>query len=375
MLSNNYLCLHQPHNVNKVGKGGNHVDGTVMLSLKLSGLSIRRSVPANIFHIQVFTMTNSCAALDTPHTQWSFCPNVGAAYFFAILFALTTVTHLVQAIYHRKIYCWVIVASGIAQTLAYIFRIRSIQNPASFENYAAWFILILIAPLFTNAFAYMVMGRMVWNYTTEAKIWKISAWRFGLYFVILDIVAFLVQIFGAASASSDDASTDEVLQARSLLYALYAVIVLITASHLHPACCVCYLSWLSSQIRIVFRLAEYSQGLTSSIPNHEAFQYALDSVPMFFALILLNVLHPGRIMTDPESDIPGRRERKGEAFKTKNAEGGRWWKCERLLKPGADGSHVTSGNTTIRRGLRLIQELWDGSDCDNVQIEVGISSS
>ncbi|KAA8576772.1 hypothetical protein EYC84_006832 [Monilinia fructicola] len=332
MLSNNYLCLHQPHNVNKVGKGGNHVDGTVMLSLKLSGLSIRRSVPANIFHIQVFTMTNSCAALDTPHTQWSFCPNVGAAYFFAILFALTTVTHLVQAIYHRKIYCWVIVASGIAQTLAYIFRIRSIQNPASFENYAAWFILILIAPLFTNAFAYMVMGRMVWNYTTEAKIWKISAWRFGLYFVILDIVAFLVQIFGAASASSDDASTDEVLQ-------------------------------------------EYSQGLTSSIPNHEAFQYALDSVPMFFALILLNVLHPGRIMTDPESDIPGRRERKGEAFKTKNAEGGRWWKCERLLKPGADGSHVTSGNTTIRRGLRLIQELWDGSDCDNVQIEVGISSS
>lgn len=67
----------------------------------------------------------------------------------------------------------------------------------------------------------------------------------------------------------------------------------------------------------MFRLAEYSQGLTSSIPNHEAFQYALDSVPMFFALILLNVLHPGRIMTDPESDIPGRRERKGEAFKTK----------------------------------------------------------
>ncbi|KAG4029822.1 hypothetical protein MFRU_014g01200 [Monilinia fructicola] len=286
-------------------------------------------------------MTNSCAALDTPHTQWSFCPNVGAAYFFAILFALTTVTHLVQAIYHRKIYCWVIVASGIAQTLAYSFRIRSIQNPASFENYAAWFILILIAPLFTNAFAYMVMGRMVWNHTTEAKIWKISAWRFGLYFVILDIVAFLVQIFGAASASSDDASTDEVLQglhvymagvgiqqlfifvflyfafkfhqtlraqsrqnihyprqARSLLYALYAVIVLIT-------------------IRIVFRLAEYSQGLTSSIPNHEAFQYVLDSVPMFFALVLLNALHPGRIMTGPESDIPGRRERKGEAFKTK----------------------------------------------------------
>ncbi|KAI9650078.1 hypothetical protein NHQ30_000091 [Ciborinia camelliae] len=286
-------------------------------------------------------MAGSCPALDTPQTLWSFCPNIGAAYLFAIIFGLTTVTHFVQAIIHRKAYCWVVVVSGTAQTLAYIFRVLSIKYPASFTNYAAWFILILIAPLFTNAFAYMVMGRMVWNYIAEAKIWKITAWRLGLYFVVLDVVALLIQIYGAAAASANNVSQHEVLQglhvymvgvgiqqffilvflffafkfhqtlrdqsrrnihtpqqAWSLLYALYAVILLITT-------------------RIIFRLAEYSQGLTSSIPNHEAFQYVLDSVPMFFALILLNIFHPGRIMAGPESNIPGRKERKSTLFQTK----------------------------------------------------------
>ncbi|KAF5878265.1 putative rta1 domain-containing protein [Botrytis fragariae] len=286
-------------------------------------------------------MTGSCAALDTPNTKWSFCPNIGAAYLFTILFLLTTLVHLAQAIFHRKAYCWVVVASGLAQTLAYIFRVTSIKSPASFGDYAAWFILILIAPLFTNAFTYMVMGRMIWNYVTDATIWKITAWRFGLYFVILDIVALLIQIYGAASASGDNATSSQILdglhvymggvgiqqffifvflffafkfhqtlrdqsrrschtprQAWSLLYALYAVILLIT-------------------IRIIFRLVEYSQGLKSSIPNHEAFQYSLDSVPMLFALVILNIFHPGRIMADQDSSIPGRKERKGVAFRTK----------------------------------------------------------
>lgn len=51
--------------------------------------------------------------------------------------------------------------SGIAQTLTYVFRVLSILNPVNFGDYAVWFILILLAPLFTNAFVYIIMGRMV----------------------------------------------------------------------------------------------------------------------------------------------------------------------------------------------------------------------
>ncbi|PQE09686.1 RTA1 domain protein [Rutstroemia sp. NJR-2017a BBW] len=187
----------------------------------------------------------------------------------------------------------------------------------------------------------MVMGRMVWNYVKNAKIYGITAWRFGLYFVILDVVALLVQILGAASATGTHQSQSAVLRALHiymvgvgiqqfficvflvyavkfhattiqqnrqglptpqnayrLLYAIYAVIILIT-------------------VRIIFRLVEYSSGLHTSIPNHEAYQYCLDSIPMFIALVILNVYHPGRVMAGPASDIPSRKTRKNKAFRTK----------------------------------------------------------
>lgn len=64
------------------------------------------------------------------------------------------------------------------------------------------------------------------------------------------------------------------------------------------------------QLRIIFRLCEYSQGLDSNIPNHEAYQYCLDSLPMLAASVLLNIFHPARIMPGKVSDIPSRKERK-----------------------------------------------------------------
>ncbi|KUJ06420.1 uncharacterized protein LY89DRAFT_633035 [Mollisia scopiformis] len=278
-------------------------------------------------------MSSTCKDVTAPNTMWNFCPSVGPAYLFAILFALTTITHLGQAIYYKKAYCWVIILSGLAQTLCYIFRVLSILNPEVFGDYAAWFILILIAPLFTNAFVYMVMGRMVWNYISSAKIYRITAWRFGTFFVILDVCALLVQIVGAASASGNNEANNKVLdglhiymvgvgiqQAFILLFFVFAIkfhrtylaesrqqkkgnspLVLLY---------VMYAALALITLRIIFRLCEYAQGLNSKIPNHEAFQYCLDSLPMLIALVLFNIVHPGRVMAGKESSIPGRKERK-----------------------------------------------------------------
>jgi hypothetical protein len=85
----------------------------------------------------------SSARADPVHTEWTFCPSTPAAILFTMLFALTTCTHLAQAIFYKKIYCWVIVCSGFIQTLNFIFRIVSIQNPNSLGPYTAWFVLIL----------------------------------------------------------------------------------------------------------------------------------------------------------------------------------------------------------------------------------------
>ena len=78
---------------------------------------------------------------------------------------------------------------------------------------------------------------------------------------------------------------------RSLLYVVYAVLVLIT-------------------VRIIFRLVEYAKGYSSGIPVHEEYQYVLDSTPMLIALVLFNIVHPGRVMAGKEADFPSRKERK-----------------------------------------------------------------
>ena len=47
----------------------------------------------------------------------------------------------------------------------------------------------------------MVMGRMLYNFTPTASVFKVKAWRVGLIFVLLDVLAFLVQVGGASIAS------------------------------------------------------------------------------------------------------------------------------------------------------------------------------
>jgi hypothetical protein len=80
-----------------------------------------------------------------------------------------------------------IVASGLAQTIAYVLRVISIFNSAEFAVHAGSFVLISVAPLFINAFVYMVMGRMIWNCVDEKRVYGVTASRFGTYFVVLDI--------------------------------------------------------------------------------------------------------------------------------------------------------------------------------------------
>lgn len=227
------------------------------------------------------------------------------------------------------------------QTACYVFRILSIKYVANSTYYSVWFILMLLAPLWINAYVYMVLGRMVYNFTSSAKILGVKAWRFGLYFVLLDIFAFVVQAVGASMASGDNIPQSQIFRglhiymggvglqqfficcfiglavrfqrhmkqdtyvtdqkrAFRMLYILYAVLTLIT-------------------VRIIFRLVEYSKGYSSGIPVHEAYQYILDSTLMLIALVLFNIVHPGRIMPGKESDFPSRKQRK--AIGKKNVRG------------------------------------------------------
>lgn len=259
--------------------------------------------------------------------MWTFCPSLGASIVFLVLFAGTTIAHVFQAAHFKKTYCWVIVMSSLWQLLTYIFRTVSIQSPASFGDYAAWFVLILVAPLWTNAFTYMVFGRLVHNYTPNRKLWGLAASCFGPFFVVLDIIAFVIQVYGAATATSQDLPTGEVLRdlhvymggvGVQLLFILVCFafgIKLLSVMRqeaaqfrsVRSAMLLLYTQFTVLSLiitRIVFRIVEYSGGLQSTIPNHEVFQYCLDTLPMLIAILMYNIVHPGRIMRGKETEMP-----------------------------------------------------------------------
>jgi hypothetical protein len=60
---------------------------------------------------------------------------------------------------------------------------------------------------------------------------------------------------------------------------------------------------LHSQIRIIFRIAHYAQGTstTNQILTHEVYEYVFDAIPMFLALVVVNVFHTGRILQGPDA--------------------------------------------------------------------------
>jgi hypothetical protein len=67
---------------------------------------------------------------------------------------------------------------------------------------------------------------------------------------------------------------------------------------------------------VVFRLFEYAAGvyspMTTALSKSEVYPYVFDSTLMFFALLVFNIIHPGRILVGPLDEYPTGRQRRAE---------------------------------------------------------------
>ncbi|MBE3045251.1 RTA1 domain-containing protein [Candidatus Bathyarchaeota archaeon] len=61
-----------------------------------------------------------------------------------------------------------------------------------------------------------------------------------------------------------------------------------------------------SQIRIIFRLVELIPGANYDNPllTNEVYVFCLDALPVFIGLVLLNIVHPGRVLRGADSEFP-----------------------------------------------------------------------
>ncbi|KAL2069856.1 hypothetical protein VTL71DRAFT_14535 [Oculimacula yallundae] len=280
--------------------------------------------------------------------NYSYYPSLAAAIVFAIAFGICLFLHIFQAIrYSKKKLCWVLIM-GILWEFA-SFSIRSIGTRHQQVTAYAFVsqILVLLAPMWINAFVYMVLGRMIYFFVPAQQIFRIKGIKIAKIFVWLDVVSFLTQVSGGVliepsnsaktqmmgihiymggigfqelcillftaiatrfattmrrlersqGATSSTQILDGKPQWRTLLYVLFAALILIT-------------------VRIIFRMVEFASGLDPAknpIPYHEAYFLVLDALPMLIAGVLFNIVHPGRILRGEGSEFPkglSRREKK-----------------------------------------------------------------
>ncbi|KAL2065415.1 hypothetical protein VTL71DRAFT_3085 [Oculimacula yallundae] len=247
-------------------------------------------------------MFAKCLPIDDPANQWKYCPSVPAAFILFVLFACSTMFHIYQAFRYKKAFCWVLIMGGLWEKLSFASRIASAHNPTKKGIYDASFLLLIISPLLINAFDYMLLGRMVTFYLPDDKLAGIRGSKMGVIFVCFDIISFVVQIGGGLISLSKTAKTANLglhVYTGGVIFQQLLIICFLALT-------VKFKTALRRDFRILFRIVEFpfSQGtsINQYINHHEFFVYVFDAVPMFFALLLMNVWHPGKTLKD---DVKG----------------------------------------------------------------------
>jgi RTA1 like protein len=301
--------------------------------------------------------------------NYNYYPSFSAAVLFALLFGLSTLVHVIQAIVYRKVrLCWVLIMGGLWEFVSFALRSAGSKDQQSTSLAISSQILVLLAPMWVNAFVYMVLGRMIHFFILpDRKIWGFKAAQLAKFFVWLDILSFLTQL-GGGSLIQPGQDTNVLLlgihlymggigmqEFWILVFTAVAVRFWFVLRHIErsgllthdiPAGPLASWRWLLIVLlaslalittRIIFRLVEFSSGLDPSvnpIPFTEAYFYVLDALPMVLAMVLINIVHPGRIMTGPDSEFPRlTRAEKKELKRTRKAEK-RVCKEAKLLKLG-----------------------------------------
>jgi hypothetical protein len=200
------------------------------------------------------------------------------------------------------------------------------------------------------------MGRMIYFFVPEQKIFGIKGIKIAKIFVWLDILSFLTQVGGGVMISPG--SSQSTLMTGIHIYmggiGLQQLCILTFTSigigfflkmrnqerdligngnrtqildgrqhNWRPLLYVLFASLLLITTRIIFRMVEFARGIDPTknpIPYHEAYFMALDAFPMFTAIVLMNIIHPGRVLQGEGSEFPKgpTRKEKKEAKRLKN---------------------------------------------------------
>ncbi|KAF5583712.1 phospholipid-translocating ATPase [Fusarium pseudocircinatum] len=272
--------------------------------------------------------------VDACNANYFFDPSFAANLAFCVLFGMTTMVHIIQAIMFKKKFCWVAIMGAAWETIGFAFKTLGSRDQQNTTYVILGQLFFLLAPLWVNAFVYMAVARMVYFRMPDRKLLGIKAIRMTLLFVWLDIILFLVQGAGGSMLSNnEDMNVIRIgqkvymagvgLQLAVILIFIGITIFFYFKLRQLEGQSMGRMKWLILTmlavlilivIRIVYRLIEFGPGVNehNQLLIHEEYPLGLDATPILIALVLLNIMHPGFVLRGPDSEFPklSRKEKK-----------------------------------------------------------------
>ncbi|GAM42019.1 RTA1 domain protein [Talaromyces pinophilus] len=278
-------------------------------------------------------------------------PSLAASILFTILYMLPFGYHLYMSVlaryfsgrYNRVGYFVPIMIGAGIEIVAYATRAASVKSPDDVGLYATSSSLIVIAPVLVCASLYILIGRLIGSTGKRPLLFggRVSSIWIPRIFVTSDILSFLTQASGSGLASSNDwtGSTKDAgigvlifgLALQLVTFLLFLVLVIWYDVRVGPTkssgrdevrsvLTGIYISGFfitvskpstgalerkqsneitdRQQVRLIYRLIEFSMGIGTYTWNHEWPLYVLEAVPMLLAMITLGWYHPARYLPE-----------------------------------------------------------------------------
>ncbi|KAI0881950.1 RTA1-domain-containing protein [Annulohypoxylon maeteangense] len=281
---------------------------------------------------------------DQKLSFFDYDPSIPTAVVCCVLFGLTLIWSTFMTIRKRSWVWTVQLLAILMEVVGYAFRIVSANDPTSLNPYAVQFCVIILAPVLMAGAIYVVFGRIVFHVVpaeerTMRLLWIPPRWITPI-FVTFDIVALLVQLIGAVSVSSTQATDEDAmnklkigkdiaLAGLGIQMAAFGLFTVIAARfHFTSQRFVAGLSWRLEEvdggkavfvrgstrkinpnwrhllyalnascililIRSVFRVVEFAQGSNGSVMQKEFYMYVLDTLPIFLVVLSFCLFFPG----------------------------------------------------------------------------------
>jgi len=202
----------------------------------------------------------------------------------------------------------------------------------------------------------------------DRRLYSIRAERMTLCFVILDLISFIIQIAGGLMTISNNFKTLQnglhIYTAGVALQEFFILCFLFLVFTFHrrllreetipgrlrgakKLLIILYASLGLISFRILFRIIEFSAGagtgLTHEFRSHEVYQYVFDAMPMFFALTLMNVLHPGTVLAGDDSKFDKKTKEQKKLEKEQKKQEKREKKALKMVGKKSERSDSSEG--------------------------------